>query len=276
MQAYPLQWPQGWPRTPAAKKKPGLFNTRSTKMYANGAMATYRSDISISSGVKRVLDELDKLIGTAGGDIVISTNLKTRPDGLPYSGQGEPQDSGVAIYWRDRGHMRVMAIDRYLRVADNLAAIAATLQAMRAIDRHGGAQILERAFTGFDTLPPSDNFDPWQVLGIARSCATPGTINNRFRESCPGLSSRPAGRQHGGFSETRTGQARSARPGGGHMKYGNWVIFYETKAAPAVTYSFVRACAPADALATAAKWPVEGLIIHGAISPEAATFLGME
>lgn len=46
-----------------------------------------------------------------------------------------------------------MAIDRYTRVADNLAAIAATLSAMRAIERHGGAQILERAFTGFTALP---------------------------------------------------------------------------------------------------------------------------
>jgi predicted metal-dependent phosphoesterase TrpH len=38
-------------------------------------------------------------------------------------------------------------------VADNLAAVAATLEAMRAIERHGGAAILERAFTGFIALP---------------------------------------------------------------------------------------------------------------------------
>jgi hypothetical protein len=46
-----------------------------------------------------------------------------------------------------------MAIDIYDRVADNLAAVAATLDAMRAIERHGGAAILERAFTGFTALP---------------------------------------------------------------------------------------------------------------------------
>jgi DnaJ-domain-containing protein 1 len=46
-----------------------------------------------------------------------------------------------------------MAVDCYDHPADNLAAIAATLHAMRAIERHGGALILERAFTGFMALP---------------------------------------------------------------------------------------------------------------------------
>jgi hypothetical protein len=46
-----------------------------------------------------------------------------------------------------------MATDRYWSVADNLCAIAATLEAMRAIERHGGAEILERAFRGFAALP---------------------------------------------------------------------------------------------------------------------------
>ncbi len=62
---------------------------------------------------------------------------------------------------------QVMAIDQYDRVADNLAAIAATLDAMRAIERHGGAQILERAFTGFIALPGPDTRKTWrEVLGI--------------------------------------------------------------------------------------------------------------
>lgn len=57
-----------------------------------------------------------------------------------------------------------MAIDAYTRVADNLGAIAATLEAMRAIERHGGAQILERAFAGFDALPAPKTH--WDVLGV--------------------------------------------------------------------------------------------------------------
>jgi hypothetical protein len=87
-------------------------------------------------------------------DIVISTSVPTRLDGLPRSDAREPVDPGAAVYWTTRGQKtpKVMAIDMYDRVADNLAAIAATLEAMRAIERHGGAQILDRAFTGFQAL----------------------------------------------------------------------------------------------------------------------------
>ena len=56
-------------------------------------------------------------------------------------------------------------MDKYRRVADNLAAIAATLDAMRAIDRHGGAEILDRAFTGFTALPSPEQ--PFQILGVS-------------------------------------------------------------------------------------------------------------
>ncbi|MGN5479481.1 hypothetical protein ACTMU2_29065 [Cupriavidus basilensis] len=103
--------------------------------------------LTVSDGVNRVLDELGRL-GARPGSIIISTNVAVRLDGLPRSGQREPADPGAAVYWQDRsGAPRVMAIDQYRSVADNLAAIAATLEAMRAIERHGGAQILERAFT---------------------------------------------------------------------------------------------------------------------------------
>jgi DnaJ-domain-containing protein 1 len=75
-----------------------------------------------------------------------------------------------------------MAIDRYKRVADNLAAVAATLDAMRAIERHGGAEILNRAFLGFAALPEKAS-QPWrEVLGIApESPATLDLIQSRYR-----------------------------------------------------------------------------------------------
>lgn len=68
--------------------------------------------------------------------------------------------------------MQCMAIDRYDKVADNLAAVAATLEAMRAIERHGGAAILDRAFTGFTALPPPRADRPWwEVLGLDPSAS---------------------------------------------------------------------------------------------------------
>ena len=42
---------------------------------------------------------------------------------------------------------------------------------MRAIERHGGAQILDRAFTGFDALPPPGGLakrEWWDVLECRR------------------------------------------------------------------------------------------------------------
>jgi hypothetical protein len=60
-----------------------------------------------------------------------------------------------------------MAIDIYDSVAGNLGAIAATLDAMRAIERHGGARILERAFTGFEALPNPHASKTWRdVFGF--------------------------------------------------------------------------------------------------------------
>jgi DnaJ-domain-containing protein 1 len=79
----------------------------------------------------------------------------------------QASEPSVSVYWNVRGqkNQRCMAIDRYDRVQDNLAAIAATLNAMRAIERHGGAKILDRAFTGFAALPAPEQ--PWQVLGLS-------------------------------------------------------------------------------------------------------------
>ena len=71
------------------------------------------------------------------------------------------------MYWGHGNGARCIAVDRYDRVADNLAAIAATLNAMRAIERHGGAAILERAFTAFTALPRMEQW--FDVLGLPAS-----------------------------------------------------------------------------------------------------------
>lgn len=132
-------------------------------------------------GVERVLSELGLLGVPNRDDIVISTNIRTRLDGLPRSDQGEPTDPGAAVYWTKRGQKqpKCMALDRYNRVADNLAAIAASLNAMRAIERHGGAEILDRAFTGFVALPAPEQ--PWQTLELATSRPSRAQIDEAHR-----------------------------------------------------------------------------------------------
>lgn len=168
---YPLQWPTGWKRTNHFDRQHAKFG-KASRYEGHGENKRWVSgrDLTVSEAIGRVQSEL-KRMGIGIEDAVVSTNLRTRLDGLPRSDQREPDDPGAAVYWETaRGERKVMAIDLYLRVADNLAAVAATLEAMRAIERHGGAAILDRAFTGFTALPApivAGMKRPWrEVLGF--------------------------------------------------------------------------------------------------------------
>lgn len=175
--AFPLSWPTGWPRFKGVRK-----DGRFAKEVERGSNYNRRGDITMADAMKRVHYELERLGVNVYDDCVISTNLKTNLSGLPRSDQGEPSDPGAAIYWQKPGQpMRVMAIDLYSRTRDNVAAVAATLEAMRKIERHGGATILDRAFTGFTALPKPSGADWWEVLQIART-ATRTEIEAKFRE----------------------------------------------------------------------------------------------
>lgn len=154
---HPLHWPIGWKRFAPVQRRTASFSQ-------------YKKSLTVYDGVRRVLRELERM-GIAEPDVIVSTDVRTRLDGLPRSGEPKPADPGAAVYWQPAGlPMRCMAIDRYDEVADNLAAIAATLEAMRSIERHGGAAILDRAFAGFDALPaPGAPRQWWEVLGVPRS-----------------------------------------------------------------------------------------------------------
>jgi hypothetical protein len=186
--AYPLEWPVGWKRTDASRRTYGKFNKKETAWNTERTSSWLKTkNLSIIDGVQRILESL-KLMGIERDEVVISTNVRVRLDGLPRSGEREPDDPGAAVYWRDYGAVatghqtRCMAIDRYTTVADNLAAIAATLDAMRAIERHGGAEVLDRAFTGFAALPEKAT-EPWRdVLELDRNApVTAEVVQTRFR-----------------------------------------------------------------------------------------------
>lgn len=186
MNRYPLTWPQGWRRTPPGKRMNGKFN-KSVKVRTNdGSSYTRKSDLTVYDSVTRVLEEL-RMFGVLEGDAIISTNLPVRLDGLPRSDARKPQDPGVAVYWErpsDHGKTKVMAIDAYDEVADNLAAIAATLEAMRAIERHGGAVILDRAFEGFVALmAPGQTPLPWRDVLEAHGVNDLAEVERLYKEA---------------------------------------------------------------------------------------------
>lgn len=147
---FPLQWPPDWKRTPSHRRRDGTFSK-------------YKKSISVAQAVDRLRAELGRM-AIHEADIVISTNVELRLDGFPRSDRAAPSDVGAAVYWLDRGQMRCMAIDQYTKVEQNIAALAATIEAMRAIERHGGAMVLERAFVGFAALPAPGAARTWRVV----------------------------------------------------------------------------------------------------------------
>ena len=180
-QRYPLSWPEGWKRTTA--RVDARFGKHRKAWSAELGRATYdgKARLSIEDAFDRVEAELSAL-NVDESTVVVSTNLRVNMRGMPTGNRSEPGDPGVAVYWTRKGKGQCMAIDAYYRVADNLAAVAATLEAMRAIERHGGAQILERAFIGFAQLPESSGVDWREVLGFERgSNPSEGMIRDHFR-----------------------------------------------------------------------------------------------
>jgi hypothetical protein len=118
---YPLCWPEGWKRTESFRMQRAKFG-RSVQV--EGRSWKSKQDLSVYDSLSRVLEQLERM-GIDRQDVIISSNVPTRLDGMPRSGSSEPKDHGVAVYWKERNKpMRCMAIDRYDRMADNLAAVA--------------------------------------------------------------------------------------------------------------------------------------------------------
>jgi len=145
--ASPLTWPEGWKRNKV--KISSRFSTKRNQGYG-------RDNITIAKAVNFILDELQRM-GIPDWNIIISTDLRLRNDGLPYSSQRSPEDVGAAVWWKDDDIQRVIALDKYDRIADNIYAIGKTIEALRGIERWGGGEILDRTFTGFASLPGPDH-----------------------------------------------------------------------------------------------------------------------
>jgi len=87
---------------------------------------------------------------------VITSQLPTRHDGLPYS-DGTPSDPGIAVWFTLGGLERVFACDAWLTPGENMRAIEHTIDAMRGVTRWGVASAEERIFSGFAALPPGSS-----------------------------------------------------------------------------------------------------------------------
>lgn len=171
-QAYPLQWPQGRPRKHPSHRKRAKFGKADHRGWKQG--------LSIADALRRLQGELD-MIG--GRYPVVSSNVEVRLDGLPRSGQRDPEDPGVCVYFDLNGKPMAMPCDTYDRVADNIAAIAAHMEATRKIERHGVASVSEM-FAGFEALPAPGKADSqqwWVVLGLDPQSASVADVKASYR-----------------------------------------------------------------------------------------------
>lgn len=148
-EAFPLQWPEGWPRTPMFKRGPSRFG----------------KNLGFSQ-IRKLQNEL-RLLGAR--NVVISSNVPLRQDGLPYATETKRRydDPGVAVYFTLKGKALSMARDSYQTPWENIRSLILAIDAMRSIERHGGSTMMERAFSGFAAIAPPDWKRPWrEVFGV--------------------------------------------------------------------------------------------------------------
>jgi len=159
-QRYPLSWPAGWKRT--TFRRQAMFSKRTRP--SDQASAYRRKDrLGVGDGLDRLENELRRL---GARNVVISSNLRRNLDGSITANQAKMlADPGIAVYFRLNNQPRVLACDRWDSAADNMAAIAGHIEALRTQDRYG-VGTLDQAFAGYAALPPTA--EDWAiVLGVA-------------------------------------------------------------------------------------------------------------
>lgn len=149
MDRFPLSWPAGWRRTPHHERQSATFSASDSVTLADGRKVRKERRVSLADA----FDRLDKQLEYLGAvRVVVSSNLELRINGVPRSGQSEPYDNGVAVYFELKGKPLCLACDKWNRAADNIAAIAQHIDALRRIERYGIGSI-EQAFAGYQALP---------------------------------------------------------------------------------------------------------------------------
>lgn len=194
--AYPLAWPDGWPRTPQGLRQDSKYRFGRT-------IGGRRSFWTFAQARDALSEELERM--KAGG-LVLSTNFELRLDGQPRGNGPVPPDQGIAVYFTLKGRPMVMACDMHARAEENMRSLTLALEAMRQLERHGGGVMLERAFQGFAALPAPGaprgrswrevlEFSPSFPGGVATADAE-AQIRSRYRSKAADL-----GAEHPGLLE---------------------------------------------------------------------------
>lgn len=172
---YPLAWPTGWKRTGSVLRRRAQFG-KVVSVIAAGGTYGGKKPLTVNDAIARLAREL-RLLGADRE--VLSTNLQPRLDGGLRLDRGEPVDPGAAVYFRLHGQPRCLACDRWDRLADNVAALAHHVEALRAIERYG-VGTTDQAFAGYAALESSPD-EWWLVFELDRAAATLVDVEEAFR-----------------------------------------------------------------------------------------------
>lgn len=202
----PLDWPDDVPMRSPKDQKPGSF-------MQNGLR------ITIAQAVKRLDAELGRL-GAINGELsaMFSTNRSSILSIVPAR-----EEQGVVLRFNIDQTLYTLPMDRYEQAAQNIAGLAAHIDATRAIDRHGVATS-QQALQAFAALPPrstvledraSQPARPkrhwWLVLGVQEHAdleIAEAAFRTLVRKHHPDV-----GGDHANFVEIQTAiaEARDAR-----------------------------------------------------------------
>jgi hypothetical protein len=130
----------------------------------------------------QVLDELEAELRRLGAtDITVSHEVPRR---------GKYPDPAIVVYFSRAGSRFVLPADKWSSKVDNLHSISLWIAALRAQERGGIAQVVDRTLSGFRALPPPPPpEEPWRKV---LRCPEDVTINEaevfyraRAREAHP-------------------------------------------------------------------------------------------
>lgn len=172
---FPLFWPNNVPRRASQVRKKAQFGEK-----------------TIASATNVLIQEINRLNhhrwDHRDEDVILSTNLRLRQDGLPLGQQMQPSDTGAAVYFYlyfDRGQKRfkrhvVLTCDKWNRVEWNIYAIAKDIEAQRSRERWGCTSV-EQAFQGYIAIPEKCGGSAWWIVLGVPSTAGKAEIDRVYR-----------------------------------------------------------------------------------------------
>lgn len=162
-QAYPLQWPSGFPRWKNGRGS-GAFKTNFETALKN---------------VKKSLELFAKDSGKKIESPVLSSNIDLNP--LTANTGNRPSDPGVAVWFSWDGLQVCIPVDRYDTPAANLQAIHHIIEARRVELRHGTLALVRATFSGFQALPAPKGKHWRDILEITAATPTRLHVEDQYK-----------------------------------------------------------------------------------------------